>query len=73
MSELFSDSMLEFLSGSEDKYDIDTLFKNVPLDCSVAPYQPAPPACASSKPHPQVTLQELECLKAWSGNTINLW
>ncbi len=34
--------MLEFRSGSEDRYDIDTLFKNVPLNCVVTP--PPPPS-----------------------------
>ncbi len=66
--------MLEFLNGSGDKWDIDKLLDNAPLDCAVTgtPPQPAPLAavCASSKPHPfaQVTPQELERLIAKNHN-----
>ncbi len=39
-SELFSDSTLEFLNGSEDKWDINELHENVPLDCAVTGVPP---------------------------------
>ncbi len=41
-SELFSDSTLEFLNGSEDKWDINELHENVPLDCVVTGMLPPP-------------------------------
>ncbi len=70
-SALFSDSMVEFLSESDESCEVDALFEKLPLDVEATPTTPAPPTCTSSEPHPslpRVTAQDLECLKAKNHN-----